>query len=1147
MRLRSLNVDRLPGISERFSLADFADGVNIVVGPNASGKSSIVRALRAVLYAEERPGPSASVAARLTTANGDCDALRLGTQLTWQSDGVACDPPALPPHRFLSCFTLSVEDLLAAEAATDTVIAERLGRELAGGYDINSIRRAWPFRLKTTHAKPAGQALDEARRARRQREAEREALRRDEACLADLEQRQAEADEARSEATRAAAAAALLTVRRERLNLEAQLGRYPDGMDRLRGDEWERLTDNRRRADELAEERERAREAGDEAEARAAATGLADSDLDDAAINEHRRLIQRLLTRESELDAKGAERERAQARWRDAVAALGGEPSTPLHLEPAALARVQDALAEKRDRDATIAQLDKELARNPAAEDALADPETLAVARSELMDWLAAPDEQGWSLQRWALVVAGLAAGAGGIVAGAVWGPWPVALLGLLWLAGPLGLLQARAKTTERDGCVARFRRSGLAEPAGWSRDAAQQRLRAIDQQLLEAREASAREQRRREIEQALAAYREDQQAVQDRLGALGREYGFDSTLAELPLARWLALASEYDEARRALAQADADLERLTTAVKDLRDRLVAFLTAYDQAPTASMPGADELASQLDALGERLEQYRKACRERDQAAQELARLDNERAAAQRAASSVYEAAGVSDGDDTTLRQRLDALDDWRGTVQRLNDARSREAERDRDLGPAPDWRAWVDGDDLERIQARQRQLEEQAAQRDAIRDEIQKIRHEIENAGNERRLEQARSAEQEAEEGLAERLDDALFADAGDYLLEQVANEHRRSSRPRALARAQDWFAAFTHHAFSLDLGEQDDTAFVARENSSGEWRRLAELSSGTRMQLLLAARMGFALEVEQGGESLPLVLDEALTTADPERFRAAVTSLYQLAAQGRQIVYLTAQPSDLGYFQEAEPDVRRFDLGELRQAGAALPSPEAVALPATEPIPVPGDEAAEAYAVRLGVPTLDPWADAGMMHCFYLTRDDLPLLHRLVQLQLERLGPLSSFLAAPTAATALADGERQRLDWRIAGARAWVAAWRIGRGYPVDREALAASDTLSDTFFDRVAAINDELGGDAEQLVDALSDGAVKGLYKSYRQALAEWLLDNGYRDERQRLDDQQILQQVLEAVLPRAPDRDTAIQEARYLRDSLSAAVPR
>ena len=164
-------------------------------------------------------------------------------------------------------------------------------------------------------------------------------------------------------------------------------------------------------------------------------------------------------------------------------------------------------------------------------------------------------------------------------------------------------------------------------------------------------------------------------------------------------------------------------------------------------------------------------------------------------------------------------------------------------------------------------------------------------------------------------------------------------------------------------------------------------------------MQLLLAVRVAFAIEAEKGRTPLPLFLDEALTTADPDRFRAVADSLRRLSEEdGRQIFYLTAQPEEGRYWAEAAPAV--IDLAASRRAGRAVTIPEEVGLPPAAPEPPhPGGLRPEEYAVRIGVDPVQPWGPPDGLHVFHFLRDDLELLRRLLRASVEHLGPLASLL----------------------------------------------------------------------------------------------------------------------------------------------------
>src|SRR5690606_31106452 len=103
---------------------------------------------------------------------------------------------------------------------------------------------------------------------------------------------------------------------------------------------------------------------------------------------------------------------------------------------------------------------------------------------------------------------------------------------------------------------------------------------------------------------------------------------------------------------------------------------------------------------------------------------------------------------------------------------------------------------------------------------------------------------------------------------AGQFLLERIEQGHR-DQRTGALARAEEWFARFTHHRFELVVQGGSTLELRARDVRMGETRALEALSTATRVQLLLAVRLAFLEEAERGRETLPLFLDEVLATSD--------------------------------------------------------------------------------------------------------------------------------------------------------------------------------------------------------------------------------------------------------------------------------------
>ena len=217
------------------------------------------------------------------------------------------------------------------------------------------------------------------------------------------------------------------------------------------------------------------------------------------------------------------------------------------------------------------------------------------------------------------------------------------------------------------------------------------------------------------------------------------------------------------------------------------------------------------------------------------------------------------------------------------------------------------------------------------------------------------------------------------------------------------------------------------------------------------------------------------------------------------------------------------------IDLAAVRFPSQAS-APEDYRVDAPPSLPAPNGRSAEAYASLLGVPPrLDPHRPEGGIHLFHLLRDDLALLHSLMETwRIVTLGQLEVLLASDAARAALpGEALQHRLRRRCRVVRTWVELWRRGRGRPVDRGVLERCSAISVTFIDRVAELAARVEGDAEALLEALGAGAVERFRASKLDALEQWLADEGHTDDRERLTGEDRRRLTLQRVAP-ATDAD-------------------
>ncbi|MDT8368438.1 MAG: ATP-binding protein, partial [Longimicrobiales bacterium] len=140
VRLIEVVVRRMPGFPHGGpALHEVGPGVNLIAGPNASGKTTLVRAIRSLLWSGNPHGASihARVAVDEEIFTVDLD----GTREVWrgESDG---EPPILPPAEGVPWHHLSLHTLLVEEGES---FARRIGVETAGGHDLRAAAESVGF------------------------------------------------------------------------------------------------------------------------------------------------------------------------------------------------------------------------------------------------------------------------------------------------------------------------------------------------------------------------------------------------------------------------------------------------------------------------------------------------------------------------------------------------------------------------------------------------------------------------------------------------------------------------------------------------------------------------------------------------------------------------------------------------------------------------------------------------------------------------------------------------------------------------------------------------------------------------------------------------------------------------------------------
>lgn len=1131
LRLRGLRVRRTPGIDDPFTLSGFCESVNLVFGPNASGKSSTARAIEALLWPTIE-GTQRLEASADYTLNGSQFVVKLDDGcLEVQRDGLDAKPPALPAPEFRHRYRLSLHELLLATESAAEFAAE-IARQSAGGYDFGAAVQALGYQSKPSTARHA-QALDEARSRLRALQQRQLALHEEARKLAELEADATAAGAARAHeqvlgrAVEHAERAGILDTAR------SWVAEFPAVLERLRGDEAARLEELKERlASAEEEESAEAQRAADALEAAAMALPLG------AIAHERIHELQKCAGQLEEIDRDVSEVERrvAEARAQVTVARQAlGDALTDAQLEAIDATSFGDLSAFAREAEQLHGKVAAAEAEIRVSSDATATRPTVSAETANagvrlLAQWLegAGPPPAAGRAPHGLLAILLLSSlsAIGWLALAIVWHPvaW-VALIATILVAA----IAFKGRTTGRDTRQVRqadFAALGLETPKQWAIEHVVELLDRLQRVGAEARLAEQRAQWVAAARGRREALVEDEARLDTRRVELEGRLGVAPDGDALRLA-WLG--EQITRWRNALAALRGTEAALTTAQAQRQgafDAIAQEAAALGVAAPASIPAALALPASLadrqrdfDAATDRAAEARR--READAVA------DRRRIEAN--IEEIFNSCECSGGDFATVGRLCDSHAAYTEACEKFRVATHGCTAARAALESNPLFDASLITQGVGELKASREQAATLAADFERLVKESTALRTRVDEAKKQHDVEAALAEVAEAEIATRECCRRDLRAMIGDALLKHVQRATRDQDRPAVFHRARDLFATITCGRYCLEFDDNDagSATFRAMDTITKHGHALSELSSATRVQLLLAVRVAF-VESQENGVKLPLFLDETLGTSDDYRAAAIIDAVAGLAQSGRQVFYFTAQRDEAAKWTSAlrarGVELQTFDLAALRglpdDSSSAIPvatlSPESVAA-----VPVSEGHSHESYGQALSVPAIRPGiGTAAGAHLWYLVKE-LGALQRLLGFGVSTWGELENLVEH--------GGVKNLAEYPQAYARARAIARaidtmhdqaRTGRGLLVDRAVLRASDAISDKKLDEVAAAAAQCDGNGRRLLEALERREVAGLQAKKVAALRDYLEREGFLDARPTRSPSEIRAAMLGAV---------------------------
>lgn len=1124
MKLKYIHLRYAPGLPNGLPKVTIGDGLTFIVGPNASGKSTLARTMRLAFWTVSDP-PSIDASVRVLRVTGQ----ELSTEI---QSGLPLTPlrkttMAAGTH---TLYKLGLAQLLRGENETDKAFAARLQTELHGGVPIAQIREE--IREAQKRHRAPRKALDNARQRVQKAEHRNYALLADQKTLQRLQEERKRAEASRDTVQAIDTLLRVLDAQSERNALQIELSVLPIELERLRSDD----VDVKRALEARQKEARRSRDAHDaaheellnklesidvhwkhiELESVDVGDGIYQNlvkaahevqERKDAKIVQHKRLqtieakvFGGPVERPIETDAKEALKSALDA-VRNDLSNLQAQEAARRFFESFEREELEGNTRIQEQIDALRTWL--RTPHNPLDDEAVWKhvipvlPAVIIAAISGAMLYTGAQDAE-----RWIILVVSI-----------------VAALGSLWRGKQLRDETAQ-RTRQRAEIQENVRQTGL-QLSVWSQDHVTSVLKQTENALLQRNEAARIRQRRNEVQNAERDAAMRLTRAQNRLEEIAARTGIRSDMLTLEAAEvfyrteaWFHAKLAYEDAASALSNAQNTHARyLETWDNWLRMHQLQE-QAHRVGDDAIIRYARNQISSLNTLRREIEHAEAALtREQEHAAHADADMKSLQARlVQWFDSEASLAQAINQRDQrqkivqelASVEQRYTrALHALEKNVHTLVDAHLIHAENAKQARPIhEDILQELRREDIECARER---MAADAARLNALIGEVARLQERLKHARQGSALEDAYAAREQAEEQSAEQAERRGMSQLEELMLEWSVRQVEGAGASESLDDADRWLRRFTHGRFGLRLSMEG--GLVGYDVEAGEDRCLSELSDATRVQALLAARLVAIKEAEGDGEPLPIVLDEVFSTTDNERFEAIAEALSELVRNGRQIIYLTADPGEYSRWDQlhARKDLTKAHVQWLADLEDDLQEETLPRIEIAEyqPTPAPKGRNAEEYARALKLQAPRMKQNAQEWPLLWLLPDALDAVHSAVTQRLVSVGQTLSLIQSLGDEQIWRETEHSpaelsaRVQRRVNMLQAVQKRWSRGVSQAFRWQDVENSGEVTDAFRERMQALYDQHRHDPETFVNAVGD--LPRFQRAKTAALREYFLEQG------------------------------------------------
>lgn len=444
---------------------------------------------------------------------------------------------------------------------------------------------------------------------------------------------------------------------------------------------------------------------------------------------------------------------------------------------------------------------------------------------------------------------------------------------------------------------------------------------------------------------------------------------------------------------------------------------------------------------------------------------------------------------------------------------------------------------------MHEIELKIEEYDKEANQYDDINNEITQIKTKINIAGEGKELAEALAEKEKAFEDLQKAYHKNLSSVAGDLIVEKLKSSTQKQHSSIVFKKANEIFNNITGGKYELQLENLENPEFLAKDTVNDLTKNINELSTGTRVQLILSVRLAF-IETQETILKIPLLADELLANSDDLRAKAIIDALITVSKNGRQVFYFTAQDDEVAKWKTITDNEKNQNLLQIIYIGDKREQNERVFKAAKnysdlvlyKQVEKPGNRTHLEYGQLINVPEFDLLNDKiNKLHLWYLIEDNEVLYNCLVS-NINVWGQLESFINHNGKIKNLDEDTIKVINEKVRLLTKLKDLYQKGRHKNIDAEIIEKADAVSDTHNENVINLAAKYNYNPVDLIQALRNKEVANFRTAKIDELEDLFTEKGYIDNQKQLTKEEIAVQISAILSQLELDEKTA---ANFLKN--------